>query len=98
MFNETELKQHLHLFLQDAYIEYDGNKEAVNIIQEYVKNGTISETQEITLKNQFVDSLKTIGVVVPFALVPGASILMPILIKVAGEHQINLLPKEFDNL
>jgi hypothetical protein len=41
------------------------------------------------------DILKTLGVGIPFALIPGASILIPILIKVAQKKGINLLPSAF---
>jgi hypothetical protein len=43
-----------------------------------------------------MDSLKIAGIGIPFVLIPGASILMPIIIKVAKEHHIDLVPSAFD--
>ena len=76
--------------------EYAGTKEAGAIMRKYMKEGKITAEEEHILKTQMVDSLKIVGVVVPFVLVPGASILMPILIKVAGKHNIELLPSAFN--
>lgn len=97
MISETFLKEHIHHFLQDLYKEYDGDKEAVVIIQQYIRTKQISETQEIVLKTQLMDSLKIVGIGIPFAIIPGASVLMPLIIKVAEEHHINLLPSDFEN-
>lgn len=71
-------------------------KEATIIIQKYIKYGKISDEEEKMLKEQMVDSLKLIGVVVPFVLIPGASILLPIIIKVANKHNIQILPSSFN--
>ncbi len=97
MITEEKLEDYLHTFLQDLYNEYDGDKEAVVVIQDYIKNGEISTEQEGILKTQIEDTLKIFGIIVPFVLIPGASILMPILIKVAGKHNIQLMPKDFEN-
>ncbi len=84
-----------HHFLHCVRIEYDGTREAGSIVRKYMTEGKISSEEEHTLKLQLVDSLKLVGVVVPFVLIPGASILMPILIRVAGKHNIELLPAAF---
>lgn len=84
-----------HHFLECIKIEYQDTKEAGKIVEKYIREGEISEDEEQVLKQQLVDSLKIVGVVVPFVLVPGASILMPLLIKVASKHNIELLPSAF---
>jgi len=86
-----------HHFLHSIKIEYDDTKEAGKIIEKYMKEGKITPEEEHILKTQLVDSLKMVGVMVPFVLVPGASILMPILIKVADKHHIELLPAAFND-
>ncbi|MES2110662.1 MAG: hypothetical protein V4577_18025 [Bacteroidota bacterium] len=44
-----------------------------------------------------LDSLKIIGIGIPFAVLPGASVLIPVLIKVADRHHINLMPSAFNS-
>lgn len=92
---ETTIEAYAHHFLQGLKTEYDGDKEALIIIRQYIANGKINVQQEHVLKTQLADSLKILGVGVPFALIPGASILMPILIKVAAKHNIELMPSAF---
>jgi len=84
-------------FLQELKAELNGDKDALYIIEKYLKGDGITNTEEHILKVQLFDSLKIVGIGVPFVLIPGASILMPILIKVAKEHNIELLPSTFIN-
>lgn len=94
---ETIIEEHIHHFLQNVHKEYDGDKEALVIIRTYIKDGKITEENEIILKTQLMDSLKILGVGIPFVLIPGASVLMPIIIKIAEKHNINLLPSAFSD-
>ena len=90
------IEESAHLFLYCVKTEYVSTKEAGQIMEKYIKEGKITPDEEHILKTQFVDTLKLAGVVVPFVLIPGASILMPILIKVAARHNIELLPSAFN--
>lgn len=92
---EATIETHAHHFLQELKTEYDGDKEALLVIQQYIKDGKISAEQDHLLKTQLADSLKILGIGVPFVLIPGASILMPILIKIAARHNIELMPSAF---
>jgi len=93
---EAILEEHTHHFLQGLKTEYDGDKEAVFIIQKYIVDKTITDADEHILKTQLMDSLKIVGIGVPFALIPGASVLLPIIIKIAAKHNIDLMPTAFD--
>jgi len=90
------IEESAHHFLYCIKTEYVSTREAGHIMEKYVKEGKISPEEEHILKTQFVDTLKLAGVVVPFVLIPGASILMPILIKVAARHNIELMPSAFN--
>jgi len=92
---EVIIEEHIHHFLQDVKTEYNGEKEAVIIMRKYLKEGSITDDEEKILKIQVMNSLKIVGIGIPFALIPGASILMPIIIKVAGKHHIELMPSAF---
>ncbi|TAM96003.1 MAG: hypothetical protein EPN39_14075 [Chitinophagaceae bacterium] len=92
---EAIIEEHARQFLHRIKMEGDGEKKAVLIIQKYIKEGKISEEEDLILKTQLMDSLKMVGIGIPFVLIPGASILMPILIKVAGKYNIELMPSAF---
>jgi hypothetical protein len=92
---ETIVEEHAHHFLLGIKTEYKGDKEAAIIIRKFIKEGKISDEEDHIIKTQFVDSLKIVGIGVPFVMIPGASILMPILIKVASKHNIELMPSAF---
>lgn len=85
---EAIIEEHAHHFLQGLKTEYGGDKEALLIIRQYIETGSISAGQDHILRTQLDDTLKLVGVGIPFVLIPGASILMPILIKVAARHKI----------
>lgn len=94
---ETTIEENIHHFLFDLKREGEGEKEAVLIIQKYIREGEINEEEENILKTQFFDSLKIVGIGIPFLLIPGASILMPILIRVANKYNIELMPSAFND-
>ena len=81
-----------HHFLLSVHKEEANTREAAAIVRKYMNTGQINEEEEKLLKLQLADTLKIVGIVIPFVLIPGASIVMPILIKVASKHNINLLP------
>ncbi len=88
MNTEATIEEYGHHFLHGLKNEYKGNKEAAFIVKKYLIEGEISVDEEHVLKAQLVDSLKIVGIGIPFVLVPGASVLMPILMRVADKHNI----------
>ena len=91
-----KIEEGAHHFLHCIKIEYEDTKDAGKIVEKYLKGEKLTPEDEHVLKLQLVDSLKMVGVMVPFVLVPGASIIMPILIKVASKHNIELMPSAFN--
>jgi len=92
---EAIIEEHVHHFLREVSVEYNGEKEAGIIIRQYISEGKITDEQERVLKTQLMDTLKILGIGVPFVLIPGASVLMPILIRVADRYNITLMPSAF---
>ncbi len=90
------LKQHIensaHHLVLSVHKEEENVKEVRSIIHKYIRTRNITQEEENLLKLQVFDTIKIIGIVVPFVLLPGASIIIPILIKVAEKHNINLMP------
>ena len=76
--------------------ETQETKQATMIAVKFVSKGSITKEEEKELRQQVYDILKTLGIGIPFALIPGATILIPILVKVAQKKGINLLPSAFD--
>ncbi len=72
-------------------------KQASIIAFKYVSKGKITKEEEHELRQQVYDILKTLGIAVPFALIPGASVLIPFLVKIAQKKGINLLPSAFND-
>ncbi|OQP60440.1 hypothetical protein A3860_33495 [Niastella vici] len=89
------LETHIHHFLHNLKTEGKGEREAALIIVKFIREGKITAEEDHILKTQVMDSLKILGIGVPFVLIPGASVLMPILIKVASKHHIELMPSAF---
>ena len=90
-----KIEDSAHHFLLSLKTEAYESKEATSIVQKYIKHGKISEEEEKKLKLQMVDTLKILGIIIPLVLIPGASILMPLIIKVANKHNVNILPTSF---
>lgn len=91
-----KIEESAHHFLQSIKQEGKETKEATLIVHKYIKTGELTDEEEHIIKQQIFDSLKIIGVIVPFILIPGASIVMPIIIRVANKHGVELLPSSFD--
>ena len=84
--------------------QINGYKEKIILI--YAFNGTgktrlstaykdITKEEEKHLKIQVYDVFKILGVGVPFMLIPGASIIIPFILKVAEKNGIDLYPSNF---
>lgn len=93
---EHIIEEHAHHFLHGIKAEYQGDKSAILIIRKYLSGHPINEEEYTLLKTQLSDSLKLLGIGIPFVLIPGASIVMPILIRVAEKHHIELMPAAFN--
>jgi len=91
----VEVKESIKDFLHKASNEVDETKEAGKILKKYSHGHPLSEKEKALIKQQVFDILKSVGIGIPFVLVPGASILLPILISVAKKHKINLMPSSF---
>ena len=93
-------KQKTSKAFQDLVInirtEASETQEASKILVKYIKEGNVTKEEEDELKTQVYDLLKVLGVGVPFALIPGASLLMPFLIKMASKKGLDLLPTAFN--
>jgi len=88
----------LQQFFDDLKDEAEDTKEASFIIGNYLISQKISKKEEQLLKQQVYDKLKIIGIGIPFIMIPGASFLIPLLVKIAKKKGINLMPSNFDSV
>lgn len=94
---EVEIKKHLHSFLKSVKTEYKGSKSSAKVIEKYLKGEKITPEDDLLLRKQLFDYLKYIGIVVPFVVIPGSMILLPLLIREAKKRNIDLLPSSFSD-
>ena len=87
----------LRKFLKDASNEITETKDAGIILKKYAKGHKLTRLEKKQIKQQTYDVLKSVGIGVPFVLIPGASVLLPFLIHIASKHNIDLLPSSFSN-
>lgn len=92
---EAIIRKHLHNFLQSLKTEYRGNKSAAKVIEKYVKGQKITPEDDMLLRRQIFDYFKYIGIVVPFIIIPGSMIILPLLVREAKKRNIDLLPSSF---
>lgn len=90
-----EFKKEIKIFLVKISIEARETKEAAYIVRKYTRGEKITEEEEKALKEQIYDVLKIAGIGIPFALIPGASILLPLIVTIAKKKGIEILPSSF---
>lgn len=72
-------------------------KEAGLIVSKYIKHQHVTKSERKFMFIQTFDVCKIIFIGVPFALIPGASIALPFVIKGAAKIGVNLLPSKFND-
>lgn len=82
-------------FLSKLSNEAQETKIAASILRKYIKEGKVSKEEEEVFREQFIDILKAMGVGIPFAVIPGASLLLPLVAKISSKYGINIFPSSF---
>jgi hypothetical protein len=90
-----EFKKEIKIFAKKLSNEARETKEAAQIVAKYAKGEEITDEENKALKEQFYDVLKVAGIGIPFALIPGASVLLPLIVTFAKKKNINILPSSF---
>lgn len=93
--NKLRANKALSDFLNGVKNEALDTKEASRIIYKYLSQQKISKKEEKHLKTQVFDVFKILGIGVPFMLIPGATLLIPFIVKVAEKKGIDLMPSNF---
>jgi len=93
--NKKKATKVLNDFLIGLKNEASDSKETSRIIYKFMLEQKITKKEEKQLKTRIADMFKIIGVGVPFMLIPGASLLIPFILKVAEKKGIDLYPSNF---
>jgi len=93
--NKRKTTKALNNFLIGVKNEATDSKEATRIIAKFVIKQSITKEEEKHLKTQVYDVFKILGIGVPFMIIPGATILIPFILKAAEKKGINLYPSNF---
>ncbi len=93
--NKLKTIRALNHFLEGIKNEAVDTKETSFIIYKFITQQKISKKDEKHLKNQVYDIFKILGIGVPFMIIPGATLLIPLIIKVAEKKGIDLVPSNF---
>ena len=83
-------------FLHDVSKEKEETKEAASILKKHMRGQTTTKEERRMLKMQCYDLLKAVGIGIPLILIPGGSIIIPVLLRIAKKYKINILPSSFD--
>ncbi|MCT4579822.1 MAG: LETM1 domain-containing protein [Flavobacteriales bacterium] len=93
--NSKKASKAMRLFLHNMGTEAKETKEASKILVKFLREGKVEQEEEEELKQQVYDLLKMVGIGVPFFLIPGSSLLIPFLMKIAEKRGVNLFPSAF---
>ncbi len=95
LLNKEKIKDGIRNFLEKIGQEGKEYNEIGQIIQSFIRTGKISKKDSKKVSEQLLDTLK-MGGAASVWLVPGGSVLLIILIKLAEKWGINLLPSAFN--
>lgn len=91
------IKRKARVFVSKLGEEASETGQMLVIISRHVRGETITEEEEKLVREQFYDVLKIAGIGIPFFLVPGASVLLPIIVRMAKKRGIELMPSSFND-
>ena len=94
--NRLKTAKALNDFLIGVKNEATDSKESTRIIVKFVLKQQITKEEEKHLKTQVYDVFKILGIGVPFMLIPGATLLIPFILKAAEKKGIDLYPSNFN--
>ncbi len=93
--NSDDASKAFRVFFKNLNNEAKETKDAGKLMIKYMKKGKLTPSEEKELRVQFYDLLKIMGIGVPFVLIPGASVLVPFLIKISKKAGVDIIPSSF---
>ena len=93
--NKHKTTKALNHFFTGVKNEAADTREATRIIVKFIVHQKITKKEEKQLKLQVQDIFKILGIGIPFMLIPGATILIPVILKIAKKKGLDLFPSNF---
>ncbi|MBL6593974.1 MAG: hypothetical protein ISQ99_01055 [Flavobacteriales bacterium] len=93
--NSEKSAKAFKVFFNNLRKEARETKQASYLVVKFLKEGKLSKKEEKELKHQFYDVLKIMGVGIPFFMIPGATVLVPFLIKLSRKLGLDIIPTSF---
>lgn len=93
--NRSKISQALDIFFNGLKEGAKDTKTTTKIIQKFVSKEGIDKEDEKFLKTYVSDILKLVGIGIPFVLLPGATLIIPFIIRAAEKRNIDLIPSNF---
>lgn len=82
-------------FLKRLKKEGNETSEAANILARYAKGEDVSKEDMEKFRNQMIDVIKVLGIGIPFTIIPGSSLLLPLVLSISKKYKIDILPSSF---
>ena len=82
-------------FLRKLKKEGTETSEAATILKRYAMGKKVSKEEMEIFRNQMLDVIKILGIGIPFTIIPGSSLLLPLVIAIAKKYKIDILPSSF---
>lgn len=82
-------------FLKKLKKEGTKTSEAAAILKRYAMGEKVSKEEMDIFRNQMLDVIKILGIGIPFTIIPGSSLLLPLVIAIAKKYKIDILPYSF---
>lgn len=84
-------------FLSRLKQEGSETSDAAIILARYAKGEDVSKEDMDKFRNQMIDVAKMIGIGIPFTIIPGSTLLLPLVLSIAKRYNIDILPSSFKN-
>ena len=78
-------------FLKRLKKEGNETSEAAVILSRYAKGEEVSKEDMDKFRNQMIDVIKVLGIGIPFTVIPGSSLLLPLVISIAKKYNIRIV-------
>jgi hypothetical protein len=92
---KNKLQEAILDFLRKIKKEGSETSEAAKILKRYASGEKVSKEDMDKFRQQIVDVVKILGIGLPFTLIPGSSILLPLVVKIAKKYNIDIFPSAF---
>lgn len=96
--NREKTVKAFDFFMDGIKNEASDSKETRRILIQYIGKQKITKEEELHLKTRVYDVFKKLGIGVPFMLIPGATLLIPFILKAAEKKGIDLYPTNFKSI